>query len=409
MPNKSNSELHRTADVHQHPTADRDMPPRFHLPSDTLAAHDAPGLIWFYALWALVAALSAGTGHSTLSQESAVFLAGGVVCTAFFFVSVSLAERSNTRLLQLLSAYQTGVGIAWTSAYFYFSQGAGDLVLGMYMTVLMYAAFHLPVRAVTLLGAATLFSYLLIIGIKTVTSPALVAPLADGLRFSVLGAIVGGIYLFSRKLRELRLELHYRNEKLQEVVEHITRIAGEDHLTKSANRRQIMEVLSRERARSNRSGSCFSVLLFDLDHFKAINDRHGHLVGDQILSDFASRVTAELRGMDSLRATEPKRAFGRYGGEEFLAVLPETDADGAERVAERIRSIIADQAFRGCYNITVSAGVAEYQHGETIPQLLMRADEALYQAKRDGRNRVRLSEPPQKEDTGTVPNLRILR
>lgn len=377
--------------------------------SETGAQHDAPGLIWFYSLWVTVAALSAATGHSTLMPGSVVFLLGGVMVTAFFFVAVSVAERSNPPLLQLLSGYQTGVGIAWISAYFYFSQGGGDLILGMYMTVLMYAAFHQRLAAIVLLGGTALASYLLIIGIKLLSSPTLVFPLTDGLRFFVLAAIVGGVYLFAHKLRELRLELQLRNEKLQEVVERITRIAGEDHLTKAGNRRHIMEVLARERARADRSGENFAVLLFDLDHFKAVNDRYGHLVGDQILSDFAARVSAELRGMDSVQTTSHKRAFGRYGGEEFLAVLPETDAAGAERVAERIRGVVADHLFRDRYNITVSAGVAEYRHGETIPQLLKRADEALYQAKRDGRNRVRRSDPPQKQDTGTVPNLRILR
>jgi len=151
------------------------------------------------------------------------------------------------------------------------------------------------------------------------------------------------------------------------------------------------------------------VLLFDLDHFKTVNDRFGHLVGDQILTDFASRVKHELRGMDTVNTTEHKKSFGRYGGEEFLAILPCTDAAGAEYCAERIRALIARHEFRDQYNVTVSVGVAEYNLGETVPQLLTRADDALYQAKREGRNRVRCSRPPGLRSTGTQPNLRVLK
>jgi diguanylate cyclase (GGDEF)-like protein len=171
----------------------------------------------------------------------------------------------------------------------------------------------------------------------------------------------------------------------------------------------IMDVMARERSRSDRSGNAFSLLLFDLDHFKRINDRYGHVVGDQILSDFARSVKSELRGMDSINTTDQKRSFGRYGGEEFIAILPGTDLLGAHRCAERIREIIASQNFRNLYTITTSVGVAEYQRGETVPQLLTRADQALYQAKRDGRNLVRCSERPMEKHSGTKPALRILK
>ena len=113
--------------------------------------------------------------------------------------------------------------------------------------------------------------------------------------------------------------------------------------------------------------------------------------------------------MDSVNATEHRGSFGRYGGEEFIAILPGSSLGGAERCAERIRAIVAHEEFRGRYHVTVSTGVAEYERGETVPQLLTRADQALYKAKRDGRNCVRRSERTEIKDTGTVPNLRILR
>ncbi len=367
-----------------------------------------PGLVWFYGLWVGLATLSGWLGHSSISTAASMFLLTGILGTNIFFMTLSYMEQDNPPMISGLALYQAILGIAWTTAYFYFSSGAGDLVLGMYMTALMFAVFHVTPRKLLALAAAAISGHGMVIAVQALSLPVSVSPLNDGVRFLVLVAISTWVYMHSRKLRNLRFELQYRTEELQNVVERVTRIAEEDHLTKSFNRRHIMEMLAREKARSDRSGNTFSIMLFDLDHFKTVNDRYGHLVGDQILTDFASHVKSELRGMDSVNTTEHKRAFGRYGGEEFLAILPVTDADGAEYCAERIRSIIARHEFRDRYNITVSAGVAEYKLGETVPQLLTRADEALYEAKRDGRNRVRCSRPVDLRDTGTEPNLRVL-
>jgi diguanylate cyclase (GGDEF)-like protein len=382
--------------------------PQFH-DSDLSIAREIPGLVWFYGLWVGLATISGWIGHTSMSTASALFLLGGIISTNFFFMMVSHIKRYSADVVRMLTLYQAILGIAWTTAYFFLNQGADDLVLGMYMTVLMFAIFHMTTRKLLLLAIAAIASHLLVLSIKGFTMPALFSPLDDSVRFLVLIAISAWIYIFARKLRDLRAELNFRNEELQNVIERVTRIAEEDHLTKSFNRRYIMETLAREKARSDRSGNAFAIMLFDLDHFKTVNDRYGHVVGDQILSDFAARVKQELRGMDSLNTTEHKRTFGRYGGEEFLAILPGTDGPGAEQCADRIRGIIANHEFRDRYNITVSAGVAEYQMGETVPQFLTRADEALYQAKRDGRNRVRRSEPLHMRETRTQPNLRILK
>lgn len=373
------------------------------------SANRMPALGWFYALWTALAALSAALGHSTISPGSVVFLVGGISSTCFFFAMVANSEHRSAQLARVLATYESIMGIAWTTAYFYFSSGAGDLVIGMYMTVLMFAVSHLRTPMLFRLGMGVLGSYLLIFGIKMLTQPALVMPLDDSVRFLVLLALTGWIYLFARRLHNLRLALQDRNDELEDAVRRVTRIAEEDDLTKSFNRRYIMEMLARESARANRSGDSFSLLLLDLDHFKQINDAYGHVVGDQILSEFAHRIKRELRGMDSVNATDYHRAFGRYGGEEFIAVLPETTLGGAERCAERLRHCVCSGSFGERYDITVSVGVAEYRSGESVSELLTRADQALYRAKRDGRNLVRSSAREPEEDVAKKPNLRLLR
>jgi len=369
-----------------------------------------PEFSWFYALWAGLALLSELAGYTHTSPGGGLVLLGGICSTSFFFLSVSRHGSKTPEFTRLLACYQAIMAIAWTGAYYYFSKGAGDLALGMYFTVLMFAVVYLDKSALFKLCAATLLSYLLIFMLQMLTLPAEQSPVADSIRFLILAITVGWCYLYSRGLRDLRHELQFRNEELQGIVSRVTKIAEQDHLTKSYNRRYIMDVLSRERAFADRTGRQFSVLLFDIDHFKNINDRYGHLIGDQILTDFARQVKTELRGMDTVNATDHKLSFGRYGGEEFIAVLPYTGIKGAEHCAERVREVIANHAFVDQYRVTVSVGVAEYQLGETVPQLLTRADQALYQAKRDGRNLVRCSKyHSESGPDNTIPRLRILK
>ena len=158
-----------------------------------------------------------------------------------------------------------------------------------------------------------------------------------------------------------------------------------DMLTGCFNRRHALEVMDAELRRARRSSQPLSLVMFDLDHFKAINDTHGHLCGDAVLAAIGVRMKAVLRTSD-LRC--------RYGGEEFLALLPDTPLGGACRVAENLRQDIADHpvTWNGMsIPITASFGVTGIMPGEVDPLVLMaRADGALYRAKQDGRNCVRV-------------------
>jgi diguanylate cyclase (GGDEF)-like protein len=163
-------------------------------------------------------------------------------------------------------------------------------------------------------------------------------------------------------------------ERLRNDLEYL---ATHDMMTGTLNRRAIVEAAERELARCRRHGHVMSLLMMDLDHFKKINDTYGHLVGDQVLREFADKVSALLRLPD---------LFGRYGGEEFLLILPDTGRDAAAVVAERICKAAAESTAPA---YTVSVGLATATLVDTgIDSLLSRADEALYLAKAGGRNRV---------------------
>jgi diguanylate cyclase (GGDEF)-like protein len=169
-----------------------------------------------------------------------------------------------------------------------------------------------------------------------------------------------------------------------EYHEEIYRLAIVDGLTDIPNKRYLFEFLNRELSRSSRHARPLSLLLFDIDCFKAINDEQGHLCGDQVLRDLAGRLR------DVIRAEE---LFARYGGEEFVMVLPECTRENAMVVAERVRRLVEAEPFTfdgETIRVTVSVGVATTEGGETLdpPELLQRADHKLYEAKRNGRNRV---------------------
>ena len=185
--------------------------------------------------------------------------------------------------------------------------------------------------------------------------------------------------IFSSSLRQ---SLYKRGLELKEAYKRIEELAELDELTGSFNRRCIMRMLEDEIARAHRIDTPCSIALIDLDWFKRINDNYGHPTGDEVLRTFAITVFANIRTIDR---------FGRYGGEEFLLMLPDTSGDSAACILDRLRAIIADldwSAFSPGMQVTISAGVATLKPDETADALLARADGALYTAKARGRNHI---------------------
>ncbi|HEX9361964.1 MAG TPA: GGDEF domain-containing protein [Bradyrhizobium sp.] len=188
--------------------------------------------------------------------------------------------------------------------------------------------------------------------------------------------------IFSSAMRQ---SLYQSGLKLKQAYKRIEELAELDELTGSFNRRCIMRMLDDEIARAHRSQTPCSIALIDLDWFKRINDAYGHPTGDEVLRTFAITVFANIRSFDR---------FGRYGGEEFLLVLPDTSDDSTANILDRLRVIIAGldwSAFSPDMRVTISAGVATLRPDETEASLLVRADNALYAAKARGRNRIAIA------------------
>ncbi len=197
-------------------------------------------------------------------------------------------------------------------------------------------------------------------------------------------AMQGAIATLQQRLDASRAEI----ERLQQEVNRAREAALADELTGLTNRRGFDLALSACLAaeRANTEGTC--LLLADIDHFKQVNDTYGHLVGDKVLRAVAQILKASVKGKDTA---------ARFGGEEFVVLLPDTSIDGAQALAEKLRSTIERSRIRRSDNqqeiaqITVSFGIASYRAGESANDFVSRVDNALYLSKRLGRNRVTLA------------------
>jgi diguanylate cyclase (GGDEF)-like protein len=168
------------------------------------------------------------------------------------------------------------------------------------------------------------------------------------------------------------------------TVDELAHLANTDELTRLPNRRLLAERVESELVRFARYGRAFTVILLDIDHFKSVNDRFGHPIGDRVLVALTARVQKSLREVDTL---------GRWGGEEFIIILPEVGLDEGLHKAEALCASVAIQALFGDHAITISCGVADVRPGDTADSLFHRADAALYVAKRRGRNRAECVAP----------------
>ncbi|MBI5041052.1 MAG: diguanylate cyclase [Gammaproteobacteria bacterium] len=210
-----------------------------------------------------------------------------------------------------------------------------------------------------------------------------------------------GLSMFAFKIGALDASLAgeiYHIAQMRHLETSVTRLrdersrlryeVGTDALTGLANRASLLPELAQALASALRMGKPLCVIMSDLDFFKAVNDTHGHLVGDQVLRDTAARMGSATRDFDLI---------GRYGGEEFIAVLQDTSLEVARQIAERVRRRIGDHPFNIAnlsLNISISQGIALARDGDSVNSLIARADTALYAAKQAGRNCVSVADDP---------------
>lgn len=321
----------------------------------------------------------AGTVPMTVGPAFALC---GLASVAMFILISELGINDRFRDHYLIIPQST-VNLAIMLAFAYAVPQVGFMFLGTLSVVYGFSSLRSTPRQTAL---AWTIAAIGIAGLFLLTNAPLAMPSGSHLdRFAtmlVFVLILGRCMFLGMFSSSLRASLYKSSIELKRAYKRIEELAEVDELTGALNRRSIMQALGEEIARARRSDTSCTVALIDLDWFKRINDRFGHPAGDEVLRTFAIAMFANIRTIDK---------FGRYGGEEFLLILPETADGAAQRTLDRLRAIVADldwSAISPGLTVTMSAGLAMLRPDDSPESILARADAALYRAKDLGRNRV---------------------
>jgi diguanylate cyclase (GGDEF)-like protein len=255
------------------------------------------------------------------------------------------------------------------------------VALLLFSLVMVFGMFSMRASAVRLACAYTLALFVVAMAWRVHTAPGDYPFQVEIIYFVLLATVLPSISGLSGHLMNMRLRLKTQKRALEEALARIHDMATRDELTGLPNRRAMMEQLQEHALRRGRGGVPFYVGMVDLDHFKSINDTYGHAVGDDVLRAFGMQARTALRTTD---------VIGRWGGEEFLMLLPETQPGEPTGAVARLRTSLNEtevSAAEPHLRVAFSSGFTRYVEGEQIGQAIERADRALYQAKSAGRNR----------------------
>lgn len=249
--------------------------------------------------------------------------------------------------------------------------------------ILMFGMFQLRARKAYALSLSALALFGLVMAVMAVRQPQAYPPEVEIGHFLMLACMLPAVGMLTARLSVIRRRLSEQREELARALAQLQAIATRDELTGLPNRRQMQALMDQELLRALRHHHDFCIALVDLDHFKRVNDDHGHAAGDAVLRAFAEAGQAALRATDVL---------ARWGGEEFIVLLPDTAMPpalgGMERLRQQIEALAIDAGGGRTLSVTVSIGLTGHHRSDALAQTLERADRLLYQAKAEGRNRI---------------------
>jgi diguanylate cyclase len=332
-----------------------------------------------YALFAVVVAVEVRLGMMEAGPAFwfCVVSLGGIL-VFYALVRSGLSERLSHDPSLTMSQSVFGISVtAWGYAINPQLRGA---VMAIMLLNLVWGMFVMSPREARLLGAQALAMLGGVMLWKARTDPARFPPHIEAIQFGFCLILMTAMSALAVSMGRLRAKLRQRQAELQQALAKIHHLATRDDLTGLVNRRHLTELLDAERVRQKHHGLPLSLVLMDLDHFKPINDNHGHAAGDRVLKIFADAAQAALRDTDVL---------GRWGGEEFLLMLPATPQAQALQCVDRLRAGLAAAPFDAVapgLRLTFSAGLSTCADGEALQAAIERADKAMYQAKLSGRD-----------------------
>ena len=346
---------------------------------------DEDGLIPIIAALGLVAlAFLLFPLRGVLPDRWSLWVANVAVSSAYALMLVAVAKFQKRRLPAWMVFGPTGlIAVAVWIAHAWLSVGLFDRVI-LTNTIFLFQDALLLCLLITGVRKTVGRGQFLVIAGVALNMAALVARVVilytaelESVTFIADGGVSQSIIFLSSFAFLILLTIGFVLMVKERADDRNRRMALTDPLTGCWNRLRIEECAKLEMAQRQRYGVPVSILMIDIDFFKAVNDHHGHVMGDRLLKEFSLMVRGCLRSADQ---------FGRWGGEEFVVLLPSSDADAAAVIAERIRRVIASTTFADGLQITASFGFAEYSPDEPLMHWLGRADAALYLAKNAGRN-----------------------
>jgi diguanylate cyclase (GGDEF)-like protein len=336
-----------------------------------------------YAVFALVQHVEVLLGmvdEAASWRLTAWSLTGGVGFYLLLRCGANLRWRALGRKLPVLQSLWAAVAIAWSYAITGPARGAVLLIM---LIVIVFAMFRLPsrrVRQVALTGVVLIGGVMLY---KSITDPLRYDPRVEAMHFLFFAIVMAACSELAVRIGRLRQRLEAQRSELGQALDRIQALATRDELTQLLNRRAMLERLQLALRERRSAHARLALALVDLDHFKRINDRHGHAAGDAVLRHFAAVTRQALRADD---------VVARWGGEEFLVMMPATNAEEAVAALDRLRESLRQAAPAAGVPLGValsfSAGVAVCESAADLEPAIERADAAMYTAKQAGRDRV---------------------
>lgn len=307
-------------------------------------------------------------------------LSGGIGFYLLFKTGANLRWRSIGRRLPVLQSSWAAVAIAWSYAITGPARGAVLLIM---LLVIVFAMFRLPARRVRQIALAGVLLIGAVMLHQALTDPGRYDPRVEAMHFLFFAIVMAACSELAVRIGRLRQRLEAQRSELAEALARIQALATRDELTQLLNRRAMTERLQIALRERRSAHARLAIAVVDLDHFKRVNDRHGHAAGDAVLRHFAAVAQQALRADD---------VVARWGGEEFLVMMPATTAAEAmaalARLREHLHATPVAEIAPGALTITFSAGVAVCESPADLEPAIERADAAMYTAKQAGRDRV---------------------
>ncbi len=332
--------------------------------------------VGLYALWAAITWLSILAGRTVLPGQAAGVLTVGIFATNALFLLIARTDQTQRPPDVTITLSQSVLGITWATLFAFMSAGANELVLAMYISAMLFAVPRIRIGAASQLTAFATASFGVVVLFKALLTGSEPPLWPEFISVMAFAGVMASVLLYRRFLGTV---------VAGRADDPVASGTNDDTLTRY---RSMLDALTREKGRTDRSNTPFSLCLFDTDGFDRVLRDHDCETAERVRERIATRIHGELRAMDGVKPVANEQSFDRLGDGRFMIVLPTANHAGATRCAERICTAIRRYPIEGQYALTLSGGIVEYRRGETVTMLVDRAEASLERARAAGGDQI---------------------